>query len=67
MKQLEELYTISEIYPIFKLKNERSLKRLINQLLLKHPKATCLNRKVGSRHMMTAEDIEEMKTLCLNL
>lgn len=65
--QIEELYTMKEIYPVFKLKNERSLKRLINKLKLKHPKAKCLNRKIGSRNMMTADDVEEMKTLCLNL
>lgn len=67
MNNIEELYTMSEIYPVFKLKNERGLIRLINKLKLKHPKAKCLNRKVGSRHMMTADDVEEMKTLCLDL
>ena len=67
MNDIEELQTMTEIYPVFKLKNERSLKRLINKLKLKHPKAKCLNRKVGSKYMMTADDIEEMKTLCLNL
>ena len=67
MNNIEELYTMREIYPVFKLKNERGLRRLINKLKLKHPKAKCLNRKVGSRYMMTADDVEEMKTLCLNL
>jgi|TARA_X000001382_G_scaffold110253_1_gene86732 hypothetical protein len=64
-KDIEELYTIKEIYPIFKAKSERSFKRTIDSLSSKHPKEQCFNRYFGSKQIFTANDIERIKILCL--
>ena len=44
MNDIEELYTIKEIYPIFKAKSERSFKMTLDSLSSKHPKEQCFNR-----------------------
>tara|TARA_R110000787_G_scaffold189225_1_gene300906 strand:+ start:132 stop:335 length:204 start_codon:yes stop_codon:yes gene_type:complete len=63
--QIEELYTMREIYPKFKAKSERSFKRTIDSLSSQHPKEQCFNRYFGSKQVFTTEDIERIKILCL--
>ena len=65
MNDIEELYTIKEIYPIFKAKSERSFKMTLDSLSSKYPKEQCFNRYFGSKRVFTKEDVERIKALCL--
>ena len=65
MSDIEELYTIKEIYTIFKAKSERSFKMTLDSLSSKHPKEQCFNRYFGSKRVFTKEDVERIKALCL--